>query len=71
MACPFPRESVVSFWTAVAKRSDDTAFANGEAEKKNNYRHVKAAWRFASRRSPKYASKLAATLDFRLWILDV
>ena len=36
------------FWSAVAERSGDTAFARP--------RIPKAAWRFASRRSPKVAA---------------
>ena len=40
------------FWTAVAERSDDTAFdCRVTTENLSAHRHAKAAWRSASRRS--------------------
>jgi hypothetical protein len=42
-------------WSAVAERSGDTAFGRtGRVEFNICFARVKAAWRFASRRSPKY-----------------
>jgi hypothetical protein len=47
-------------WSAVAERSGDTAFALGVTDIfAENFRHVKAAWRFASRRTPKFAVRYA------------
>jgi hypothetical protein len=45
------------FWTAPAKRSDDGAFGSAAGPRKRGvFRFAKAAWRFASRRSPRRVS---------------
>ena len=55
------REHLCAPWTAVAERSGDTAFERAIViEQTQCSVRAKAAWRFASRRSPKNPTDFAA-----------
>ena len=64
-AAKIGRVKATDIWTAVAERCDDTALINHDAQVEV---YLKAAWRFASRRTPKGQPRNTPDMRTRIFL---